>query len=175
MWLDSKLGSHSFQIHTFYYLINMTVSTTIMFSTACIARAARPRRPLRLAVARRFFATDVAPPKPTTNTFQKTKTVAKVTSLLAVSSVVGILVVGVGILAHDAFTYNDRHVDRVPINPLALKPERGGPKNLPIARVLIDDGDDEEAKLLAGKPRLVIVGGGWGVRQLIQFSLVFLN
>ena len=143
-----------------------------MFSTACIARAARPRRPLHPAVARRFFATDVVPPKPP---FQRTKMVAKVTTLLAVSSVVGILVVGVGILAHDAFTYNDRHVDRVPVNPLALNPERGGPKNLPIARVLMDDADDEEAKLLAGKPRLVIVGGGWGVRQLIQFFLVFLN
>ncbi|KIM48810.1 hypothetical protein M413DRAFT_61164 [Hebeloma cylindrosporum] len=135
-----------------------------MFSTAC--RAARCRRPLPLAAARRLFATDV--PKPTTTVFQKTKTVAKVTTLLCVSSVVGILVVGAGILAHDAFTYNDRHVDRVPINPLALKPERGGPKNLPIARVLIDDGDDEEAKQLAVKPRLVIVGGGWGAIGVLQ-------
>jgi NADH dehydrogenase len=145
----------------------------ITTTMSCIARAARPRRPLRLPVARRLFATD-PPPKPTTNAFQKTKTVAKVTALLAASSVVGILVVGAGILAHDAFTYNDRHVDRVPINPLALKPERGGPKNLPIARVLIDDEDDEEAKLLAVKPKLVIVGGGWGVRQLLPFFLVFL-
>jgi len=103
------------------------------------------------------------------------KTVAKVTALLGISSVVGILVVGTGILAHDAFTYNDRHVDRVPINPLALKPERGGPKNLPIARVLIDDADDEEARLLAVKPKLVIVGGGWGVRLLGTHTLISLN
>jgi len=142
-----------------------------MFS---VVRAARPRRPLPLAIPRRLFVTDV-PPKPTTTTFQITKTVAKVTTLLCVSSVVGILVVGAGILAHDAFTYNDRHVDRVPINPLALNPERGGPKNLPIARVLIDDADDEEAKLLADKPKLVIVGGGWGVRQLETRTLVSLN
>jgi len=143
-----------------------------MFAKACITRVARPRRPLPLT--RRLFATDV-PPKPSTSTFQKAKVVAKFTGLLCVSSMVGILVVGTGILAHDAFTYNDRHVDRVPVNPLALKPERGGPKNLPIARVLVDDGDDEEAKQLAVKPRLVIVGGGWGVRQLVSLSLTPLN
>jgi hypothetical protein len=91
---------------------------------------------------------------------------------LCLSSVVGIVVVGAGILAHDAFTYNDKHVDRVPVNPLALNPERGGPKNLPIARVLIDDEEDEEAKLLAVKPRLVIVGGGWGVWLCIGTLLI---
>lgn len=105
------------------------------------------------------------PPPQSTSLFQKSKTAAKITGFLCLSSALGIVVVGTGILAHDAFTYNDRHVDRVPVNPLALHPDHGGPKNLPIARVLIDDEEDEEAQLLAAKPKLVIVGGGWGVRD----------
>ncbi|KJA27081.1 hypothetical protein HYPSUDRAFT_63340 [Hypholoma sublateritium FD-334 SS-4] len=108
------------------------------------------------------------PPPPSTSLLQKSKTAAKVTGFLCLSSALGIVVVGTGILAHDAFTYNDRHVDRVPVNPLALHPDHGGPKNLPIARVLIDDEEDEEAQLLAAKPKLVIVGGGWGAMGVLQ-------
>ncbi len=40
---------------------------------------------------------------------------------------------------HDAFTYTSKHVDRVPVSPLALHPETGGPKNLSIAKVLMGD------------------------------------
>ena len=47
--------------------------------------------------------------------------------------------------------------------PLALKPERGGPKNLPIAKSYLSDLEDSENTELAEKPHLVIVGGGWGV------------
>ncbi|KAF8965277.1 hypothetical protein BDZ97DRAFT_1659142 [Flammula alnicola] len=98
----------------------------------------------------------------------KDKDSRKYTGFLCISSILGVLVVGTSILAHDAFTYTDRHVERVPVNPLALNPERGGPKNLPVARVLIDDEEDEEAKLLADKPRLVIVGGGWGAMGVLE-------
>jgi NADH dehydrogenase len=81
---------------------------------------------------------------------------------LGISSVVGVtLVVGV-ILVHDAFTYSERHVERVPINPLGLHPRRGGKKNLPILEADLDD-EPAEDKGGARKPRLVIVGGGWGV------------
>lgn len=73
------------------------------------------------------------------------------------------MAVGAGIFLHDAFTYSDKHVDRVPINPLALHPEKGGPKNLPVVKVLVDDEDDQEHMQMFDKPRLVIVGGGWGV------------
>ncbi len=68
---------------------------------------------------------------------------------------------------HDAFTYTDRHVERVPVSPLALHPETGGPKDLPIARVLVGDEEDEINKQLSQKPRLVIIGGGWGVSKYI--------
>lgn len=73
------------------------------------------------------------------------------------------LLLGSAIFLHDAFTYTERHVDRVPVNPLALHPELGGPKQLPVARVLVGDEEDEVNKQLSTKPRLVIVGGGWGV------------
>lgn len=138
-----------------------------MFSTRSLSRSLPrlPLRPPRNIPSLRLYTTDTqASTKGPSSYIQTTKTIAKVTGLLCLSSAVGILVVGASILAHDAFTYNEKHVDRVPVNPLALHPERGGPKNLPVARVLVDDEEDEEAKLLATKPRLVIVGGGWGVR-----------
>ncbi|KAF4615380.1 hypothetical protein D9613_002733 [Agrocybe pediades] len=105
----------------------------------------------------------------TSNSYlRRSKVVAKYTGLLCLSSVVGVLTLGAGILVHDAFTYNEKHVDRVPLNPLALNPERGGPKNLPIARVLVDDEEDEEAKKLSDKPKLVIIGGGWGALGVLE-------
>jgi NADH dehydrogenase len=79
------------------------------------------------------------------------------------SSAFGVLAIGTGIFVHDALTYSYKHADRVPINPLALHPENGGPNNLPVVKALVDDDDDEENRKLAKKPRLVIVGGGWGV------------
>ncbi|KAF9526941.1 hypothetical protein CPB83DRAFT_769273 [Crepidotus variabilis] len=99
--------------------------------------------------------------------FDRSKSVAKWTGLLCLSSVLGVITLGAGILAHDVFTYNEKHVDRVPVNPLALCPEKGGPKNLPIARVLVDDEEDDEAKKLLDKPKLVIIGAGWGAMGII--------
>jgi len=133
-----------------------------------LANAARHRHSPALFRTRplRRYATSTEPPQ-SSSYIQRSKVVAKYTGLLCLSSVVGILTVGSAILAHDAFTYTDKHIDRVPLNPLALNPERGGPKNLPIARVLVDDEEDEEAKLLTDKPKLVIIGGGWGVSVII--------
>jgi len=94
--------------------------------------------------------------------------VIKWSAYLVASTAVGIITTGAVILAHDALTYSSKHVDRVPVNPLALHPEAGGPKNLPIARILVDDEEDEENKNLATKPRLVIVGGGWGAMAILK-------
>jgi NADH dehydrogenase len=50
------------------------------------------------------------------------------------------------------------------VDPLALRPERGGKKNLKVATVLMDDQDERMiASSGEGKKKLVIVGGGWGV------------
>ncbi|KAF9053069.1 hypothetical protein BJ165DRAFT_1445289 [Panaeolus papilionaceus] len=136
------------------------------------------RRQLTTTVVRRsnirWLATEATsastPPTPPPNRplLQRTKTVAKYTGLLCLSSVFGLALVGTGILVHDAFTYNEQHLDGVPVNPLALNPERGGPKNLPIASVFVDDEEDELSREMSKKPRLVVVGGGWGAVGVLE-------
>ncbi|KAF9265635.1 putative NADH dehydrogenase, 64 kd subunit, mitochondrial [Marasmius fiardii PR-910] len=125
---------------------------------------------LQLPIARaRLYSTEQAlNVKPRRNILARSLTVAKYTGYVGLSAVFGLFVFGAGILVHDAFTYNERHVERVPVNPLALHPERGGPKHLPLVKVQIDDEEDEEMKKLAEKPRLVVVGGGWGAMGVLQ-------
>ena len=106
-------------------------------------------------------------PRQRSSSLRRTITFCRYTGYFLLSSTVGVLAIGAGIFIHDAFTYADKHVDRVPINPLALFPQRGGPNNLPVVKALVDDDDDEENRKLAEKPRLIIVGGGWGVRLLL--------
>lgn len=74
-------------------------------------------------------------------------------------------VITLALLGYDASTYRERDVKNVPVSPLALKPERGGPKNLKVASMLIDD--HEEGKD-ATKQKLVIVGGGWGAVGILK-------
>src|SRR5258707_1202664 len=64
---------------------------------------------------------------------------AKICGLFTGSVVLGVFTVVSALFIHDAFTYTSKHVDRVPVSPLALHPETGGPKNLPIAKVLMGD------------------------------------
>lgn len=102
------------------------------------------------------------PPKSFSNRFPVTSIIIR----LGFSATLGLgLLLGI-ILAHDAFTYSERHVDRVPCNPLSLHPRRGGKKDLPILEINLDDEEDDEKRAMKGKPRLVIVGGGWGVSDV---------
>jgi hypothetical protein len=84
---------------------------------------------------------------------------------------------GAGLLclwAYDASTYHHPHTERVPLDPLALEPERGGKKNLKVAKALVDDKDERMVNSSGqDKKRLVIVGGGWGVRSLFLPYLSF--
>lgn len=50
----------------------------------------------------------------------------------------------------------------ITVSQMALNPRIGGPKNLPIAEVFIDDSDHETKQNQKDKPKLVILGGGWG-------------
>jgi hypothetical protein len=97
----------------------------------------------------------------------------KYTAFTCFSAVLGLSVVIGGVFIHDVFTYSDKHVDRVPVSPLALHPELGGPKNLPVASVLVGDEDDGAQVPVMSKPKLVIVGGGWGVRYIPFIHTVF--
>ncbi|KAF3195208.1 hypothetical protein TWF225_003621 [Orbilia oligospora] len=70
---------------------------------------------------------------------------------------------------YDATTYKeDPEVVDVPVSELALNPERGGPKNLPIARVLVDDDESEGKGTCKHKPKLVILGCGWGSVAILK-------
>lgn len=84
----------------------------------------------------------------------------------------GIVVVALGFGAffiYDATTYSEGAVSaEIKVSQLALNPRKGGPKNLPIAEVLIDDDDTEENSKKKEKPKLVILGGGWGGVALLK-------
>lgn len=75
----------------------------------------------------------------------------------------------VAFFIYDATTYREEplHGD-VPVSEIALNPRRGGPKNLPIAEVLVDDDDTETKKSRKHKPKLVILGSGWGSVALLK-------
>lgn len=112
-----------------------------------------------------------APPSAPRPFLHRTRVFARYSAYLFGSTVVGLGVVTGAIFVHDAFTYTDKHVDRVPVSPLALHPERGGPKNLPVVSAFLGDEEDEKNIAIGKKPRLVIVGGGWGV-SIIRSSTV---
>ncbi|KAI6750034.1 hypothetical protein HG531_007299 [Fusarium graminearum] len=85
---------------------------------------------------------------------------------------ISISVIGVGVVGffiYDASTYSEHpnHSD-IDVSKIALQPRSGGEKNLPIAEVYIDDDDTEEHRRLKDKPRLVILGGGWGGVALLK-------
>jgi NADH dehydrogenase len=54
------------------------------------------------------------------------------------------------------------------VSEYALNPRRGGPKNLPIAEYFIDDDDTSDMKEQKHKPKLVILGTGWGSVALLK-------
>ncbi len=70
---------------------------------------------------------------------------------------------------YDATTYReDLTYTDIPVSESALQPKRGGPKNLPIAEVLVDDDDCDETARQKNKPKLVILGSGWGSVALLK-------
>ncbi|KAH7035662.1 uncharacterized protein B0I36DRAFT_318823 [Microdochium trichocladiopsis] len=80
---------------------------------------------------------------------------------------VGLLVTSFFI--YDATTYREATViGDCAVSKAALEPPRGGPKNLPIIQAFLDDEESEEHKLRKEKPRLVVLGGGWGGVALLK-------
>ncbi|EER24176.1 hypothetical protein D8B26_002369 [Coccidioides posadasii str. Silveira] len=75
----------------------------------------------------------------------------------------------VAFFIYDASTYaNEPVVEDIPVSEMALNPRRGGPKSLPIADVLIDDSDSDDKEAQKDKPKLVILGTGWGSVALLK-------
>lgn len=75
----------------------------------------------------------------------------------------------VAFFVYDASTYReDLSYADIPVSENALSPKRGGPKNLPIASTLVDDDDSPDSSKLKSKPKLVILGSGWGSIALLK-------
>lgn len=75
----------------------------------------------------------------------------------------------VAFFIYDASTYRDEAItEDVPVSELALNPRRGGPKNLPIVEYFIDDDDCPENRATKHKPKLVVLGTGWGSVALLK-------
>ena len=80
----------------------------------------------------------------------------------------GIFVAGtglavVGFFIYDATTYQeDLTSGDINVSSLALNPRRGGPKNLPIIDHFIDDDECDDSKRQKHKPKIVVLGTGWG-------------
>lgn len=75
----------------------------------------------------------------------------------------------VAFFLYDASTYReDLSYTDIPVSEDALEPKRGGPKNLPIAEVLVDDDDCPENSRQRHKPKLVILGSGWGSVAILK-------
>ena len=82
-------------------------------------------------------------------------------------AVTGSLVVG--FFVYDATTYKECETKAdIPVDETALTPIRGGPKNLPIAEVLVDDEDSDLMRDQRYKPKLVILGTGWGSVAMLK-------
>ena len=75
----------------------------------------------------------------------------------------------VAFFIYDATTYSeDPAISDIPVSEYALSPRRGGPKNLPIAEYFVDDDDTEGMVEQKHKPKLVILGTGWGSVALLK-------
>ncbi|KAJ5102719.1 hypothetical protein N7532_003248 [Penicillium argentinense] len=116
----------------------------------------------------RFKSDDVATaaaPATRSNTFRV---------LAKIFSYCGFFVVASGVIVaaffvYDASTYRETPTaEDIPVSELALNPRHGGPKNLPIADFLVGDYDSESMLEQKDKPRLVILGTGWGSIALLK-------
>ncbi|KAJ5585463.1 uncharacterized protein N7459_005263 [Penicillium hispanicum] len=96
------------------------------------------------------------------------------TALYMTFTACGFFVIGTGVVVlaffiYDASTYRETPSgEDIPVSELALNPRRGGPKNLPIADFLVSDYDSESMLEQKDKPRLVILGTGWGSIALLK-------
>jgi NADH dehydrogenase len=75
----------------------------------------------------------------------------------------------VAFFIYDASTYRAANsCGECRVSEVALSPNRGGPKNLPIASILLDDEATDEFAAQKDKPKLVILGTGWGSVALLK-------
>lgn len=120
---------------------------------------------LRWASTSKLKEAAIAPPKQRGRLVRWTYRVLASLGLFIVMS--GGLVVA--FFAYDATTYvGEGEPADLSISEMALNPRIGGPKNLPIAEYFIDDEENEEMREQKHKPKLVILGTGWGSVALLK-------
>jgi len=153
-------------------LVNGPVRRELLQRMPAPASLARPAIiPQLNHVRRQSTNTDPPPKSPAATPIQRSRVLRflwRGFTLLGVFVVIsGVLVVA--FFAFDATTYKE-NADTVDISvsELALNPRRGGPKNLPIAEHLLDDDESPEKKAQKHKPKLVILGTGWGSVALLK-------
>lgn len=140
-----------------------------------------PKRPLVLGVSNTFFnhtrikSTTASSGLEIAAAIQPIKRRSRiVNTLYKTFAFCGFTVITIGGLViafflYDASTYKDEvEAFDIPIPVIALNPRRGGPKNLPIAEVLVDDLDDEDKIKQTEKPKMVVLGCGWGSVALLK-------
>ncbi|KKY13033.1 putative nadh-ubiquinone oxidoreductase 64 kda [Diplodia seriata] len=140
---------------------------------------ALPRRPLaptslaRLRNTRNNKVPDFFS-RPASTNHVPSRTPAALRALYKTAAWIGIftLVGGsivVAFFIFDATTYKEGPFNEdIHVSELALFPRKGGPKNLPIAEHLVDDDDSPDKKEQKHKPKLVILGTGWGSISLLK-------
>ena len=75
----------------------------------------------------------------------------------------------VAFFIYDATTYREADpMGECRVSEVALSPQRGGPKNLPIAGLMLDDESTDAFAAQKDKPKLVILGTGWGSVALLK-------
>ncbi|CAK4034897.1 External alternative NAD(P)H-ubiquinone oxidoreductase B1, mitochondrial [Lecanosticta acicola] len=75
----------------------------------------------------------------------------------------------VAFFIYDATTYREEPGSTdLTVSEMALHPRKGGPKNLPIAEYFVDDEEDDEMREAKHKPKLVILGTGWGSVAMLK-------
>lgn len=126
--------------------------------------------PKRTGLGQIRHATSIPPPTASrAASFLQRHSIIKWALITSGSIVFGLSATTAIILGYDAFTYRDAHIGNVPATPLALHPEPGGPKKLPVLSHFVEENPDDEAAKSKSlqKEKLVIVGGGWAAVALL--------
>lgn len=100
------------------------------------------------------------------NIFGKTLKYCGLTFGVVCGSIGGLIVL---FFIYDYNTYPEHEViDNLVVPELALNPMRGGPENLPILQQHLDSFDTDDKEGSRHKPKLVVLGSGWGSVAVLE-------
>ncbi|KAK9456766.1 hypothetical protein V1511DRAFT_520692 [Dipodascopsis uninucleata] len=89
--------------------------------------------------------------------------VLHISSVIIGTGVTTVAILLMGFFIYDSTTYKELdEIEEIELSELALNPKLGGPKNLPILSKYLDDEDNDINRISMDKPKLVVLGSGWG-------------